>query len=93
MKRVIVPSPPFLRRAKRYAKKRPGSAEAIRDTLKLLAEDAFLPRLQTHKLKGRLSGSWACSAGFDLRIVFHFTEYEGAKAILLESVGSHDEVY
>lgn len=93
MKRVLVPSPPFLRKAKRVAKKSPGSAEAIRDTLKLLAEDTFHPSLQTHKLKGRLKGSWACSAGFDLRIIFHFTEIEGEKAILLESVGSHDEVY
>ena len=63
MKRVLVPSPPFLRKAKRIAKKPPGSAEAIRDTLKLLAEDTFHPSLQTQK------------------------------AILLESVGSHDEVY
>ncbi len=48
---------------------------------------------QTHKLKGPLKGSWACSAGFDLRIVFELTEYEGKKAILLASVGPHDEVY
>ena len=93
MKRVIVPSPPFLRQAKRVARKWPGSAEAIRDTLRLLAEDVFHPRLQTHKLKGPLKGSWACSVAFDLRIVFEFIEYEGKKAILLESVGPHDEVY
>ena len=93
MKRTLVPSPSFLRKARRAAKKWPGSAKSIRDTLKLLAEDAFHPRLQTHKLKGRLKGSWACSAAFDLRIVFEFTEYEGSKAILLESVGPHDEVY
>ena len=93
MKRIIVPTPPFIRRARRAAKKWPGSAEAIRETLKLLAEDPSHPRLQTHKLKGPLKGSWACSAGFDLRIVFQFTEYEGSKAILLESVGSHDDVY
>jgi len=61
--------------------------------LELLAEDAFLPRLRTRKLKGRLKGSWACSAGYDLRIVFKFVQYEGTEAILLETVGTHEEVY
>ena len=59
----------------------------------LLAEDAFHPQLQTHKLRGKLRGSWACSAGYDLRIVFRFVEHEGTEAILLETVGTHDEVY
>ena len=92
MKRLVY-SPPFLRRARRCAKKWPGSAEAIREALKLLAEDIFDSRLRTHKLKGPLTGSLACSAGFDLRIVFRLIEYEGSEAILLESVGSHDDVY
>jgi hypothetical protein len=59
----------------------------------LLAEDAFHRQLKTHKLKGRLVGSWACSAGYDLRMVFQFVQYKGAEAILLESLGTHDEVY
>lgn len=37
--------------------------------------------------------SWACSGGYDLRVVFSFTKYSGKPAILLESVGTHDEVY
>jgi len=49
--------------------------------------------LQTHKLTGKLKGSWACSASYDLRIVFKFVEHEGREAILLESVGTHEEVY
>jgi hypothetical protein len=28
-----------------------------------------------------------------LRIIFKFVEYEGGEAILLETVGTHDEVY
>jgi addiction module RelE/StbE family toxin len=68
-------------------------AEDLRATLELLAEDAFDPRLKTHKLKGDLSGSWACSLGYDLRIVFQFVDHEGAEAILLQTVGTHDEVY
>jgi mRNA-degrading endonuclease YafQ of YafQ-DinJ toxin-antitoxin module len=68
-------------------------AEHLRSALALLAEDVFHPKLKTHKLKGELGGSWACSAAHDLRIVFEFVQYEGAEAILLETVGSHDEVY
>jgi len=58
-----------------------------------LEEDAFHPLLRTHKLKGKLEGSWACSAGFDLRIVFSFASGEGSEAILLEAIGAHEEVY
>lgn len=43
---------------------------AIRATLVIMQEDAFDPRLGSHKLKGDLAGLWACSAGYDLRIVF-----------------------
>jgi len=50
---------------------------------------------ETHKLKGKLSGSWACSAGYDLRIVFDFVKAEKDKDddILLLAIGTHDEVY
>ncbi len=49
--------------------------------------------MKTHKLKGDLAGSWACSAGDDLRIVFEFVQHEGGEAILLQTVGTRDEVY
>jgi len=68
-------------------------AEDIKAALEFLSEDAYDSRLRTHKLKGKLEGSWACSAGYDLRIIFSFVEHEGAEAILLETVGTHDEVY
>lgn len=73
--------------------KNPQLTENIGMALELLAEDAFHPLLRTHKLKGKLEGSWACSAGYDLRIIFEFTQYEGSEAILLESIGTHQEVY
>lgn len=62
-------------------------------TLASLAADAFDPRLWTHKLKGDLADSWACSVAYDLRIVFQFVTHEGAEAILLLAIGTHDEVY
>lgn len=65
----------------------------IRGALERLAEDAFQPRLKTHKLKGKLEGSLACSAGHDLRILFRIVEHEGSEAILLQTMGTHEEVY
>jgi mRNA-degrading endonuclease YafQ of YafQ-DinJ toxin-antitoxin module len=82
-----------VRAAKRFVKRHPSVADDLRATLTLLEQDAFHPRLKTHKLMGDLEGSWACSAGYDLRIVFSFVEREGGEAILLETVGTHDEVY
>jgi len=46
--------------------------DAIRYCLNLIQEDAFDPRLRTHKLKGDLADCWACTAGYDLRIWRHF---------------------
>ena len=93
MRRRLLRSTAFVRAARRIIRKQPRVAEDIQAALELLSEDAFDPRLRTHKLKGKLEGSWACSAGYDLRIVFEFVQYEGAEAILLETVGTHEEVY
>jgi mRNA-degrading endonuclease YafQ of YafQ-DinJ toxin-antitoxin module len=93
VKRLLLPSSAFVRAAKRLTKRDPSSAAAIKAVLELLMEDAFHPHLRTHKLKGSLEGSWACSAGYDLRILFSFVQHEGAEAILLEVLGTHDEVY
>lgn len=93
MRRILLRSAAFLRAARRLAKKNPQAAAALGAALELLAEDAFHPALKTHKLKGEFAGSWACSAGYDLRIVFEFVQHEDAEAILLQTVGTHEEVY
>lgn len=93
MNRVLIQSPSFLRAAKRFVRKNPSAANALRSTLRFLAADAFDPRLRTHKLKGSLANSWASSAGHDVRIVFEFVQRGGEEAILLLSIGRHDEVY
>jgi len=49
--------------------------------------------LRTHKLKGALAGSWAASGGYDLRVVFRLAKHQGQPAIVLEAIGTHDEVY
>ena len=93
MKRVLLKSGAFIRTARRLVKKNPRLVDSILEVLNSLKSDAFDAPLKTHKLKGELAGSWACSAGYDLRIVFEFVEHEGAEAILLQSIGTHDEVY
>lgn len=93
MKRALLPTNAFSRSAKRLTRKNPESAEDLRLALGLLAEDVFDPKLKTHKLKGRLAGSWACPVGYDLRIVFQFVKHKGKEAILLEAAGTHGEVY
>jgi addiction module RelE/StbE family toxin len=93
VKRPLLKSSAFVRAAKRAVKKSPQLAEDLRSTLEQLAADAFHPQLRTHKLRGELEPAWACSAGYDMRIVFLFVDYEGSEAILLVSVGTHEEVY
>ena len=93
MRRLLLPSTAFVRSSRRFARKHPQLGPELQLTLELLAEDAFLPQLKTHKLKGKLASSWACSAGYDLRVVFQFVKHKGQHAILLEDVGTHDEVY
>ena len=70
--RTLVWSNTFIRTFKRVIKRQPDLRGDIEDTLRLLVKDPFVPQLETHKLKGKLSGSWACSVGYDLRIIFNF---------------------
>lgn len=74
-------------------RKHPNVVKDIQSALELLEEDAFHPKLRTHKLKGEFENSWACSAGYNVRLVFRFVEYEGKEAIPFETIGTHEEVY
>jgi mRNA-degrading endonuclease YafQ of YafQ-DinJ toxin-antitoxin module len=81
MRRLLLPSAAFMRAARRLMKKHPDESVSFQTALETLADDAFHPVLKTHKLKGDLAGSWACSAGYDLRIIFEFVERENNEAI------------
>jgi len=85
----------FVRAFKRVIKKNPHLCPDIEETLERLAENPYAPILATHKLKGKLSGLWACSAGYDLRIIFDFVKSENQteEDILLLGIGTHDDVY
>ncbi len=85
----------FVRAFKRYSRRHPDLIKDVEKTLRLLVEDPFAPPLETHKLKGKLSGSWACKVGYDFRIIFDFVKKEGVEEsdILLLEMGTHEEVY
>jgi mRNA-degrading endonuclease YafQ of YafQ-DinJ toxin-antitoxin module len=82
MKRVLLRSPAFARDLRSWLKANPEAGPSIQETLEQLSADASHPSLRTHKLRGKLARSWACGAG-----------YEGAEAILLQTLGTHDQVY
>jgi mRNA interferase YafQ len=69
-KRNLVLSKSFQKSYKKFIGKRPALKSLIQSALIKLEEDAFLPELKTHKLSGNLFGLYACSCGFDCRIIF-----------------------
>jgi len=89
----LIRSTAFVRSARKHIRRHPEQASDLFEAITQLTEDPFHPSLRTHKLTGVLAGSWACSAGYDLRILFKIVKQSGKPAILLESVGTHDEVY
>jgi mRNA-degrading endonuclease YafQ of YafQ-DinJ toxin-antitoxin module len=100
MRRRLIPSRPFLKKANRLVKGQPHVETALRDTLDRLEADVFDPSLRVHKLHGKLEGAWAANPTRDLRIVFRFVDEKGGAeagpdgaAILLAAVGTHREVY
>jgi len=74
--RTLIWGKTFAKAFKRTIKKHPTLKDDVEKTLRVLEKDPFNPQLETHKLKGKLSGTWACSVSFDLRIVFDFIKSE-----------------
>ncbi len=62
------------------------SGHNVPEKLEKLKQD---PRreLDAHKLKGKLDGKWACSLGYDLRLVYEIDD--GNKEIVVVAAGSH----
>jgi addiction module RelE/StbE family toxin len=93
--RELLWSSTFRRALRRIAKRQPHVVGDIEAALRLLQADPFAAQLATHKLKGRLAGTWSCSAGYDLRILFEFVRdpEKEVEALFLIEIGTHDEVY
>ncbi|MFM7181324.1 MAG: type II toxin-antitoxin system YafQ family toxin [Verrucomicrobiales bacterium] len=76
---------------KAFARLAPRDQRRVEAVLMLFMDQPFHPSLKNHALSGKLRGTRAFSAGYDLRIVY---EEEGGHAlVLLLNTGTHDEVY
>ncbi|MBI5325798.1 MAG: type II toxin-antitoxin system YafQ family toxin [Ignavibacteriae bacterium] len=95
MKRTLLKTNAFIKSAKDFISSHPEKGEIINNTLNSLSENLHEPKLKTHKLKGNLSGLYACSAGYDVRVIFEIIRDSntGVESILLEAIGTHEEVY
>lgn len=93
--RSLVLTPKFRRAFRKFVKRNRKLQETIEKTLEEMEREVFDPHLGTHKLSGELYGLWACSCGYDCRIVFALEQDEenGDEVIVLLDIGTHDEVY
>ena len=93
--RALVPTPKFRRAYRKFTRRNKRLREKIEETLEQMETDVFAAHLSTHKLSGTLFGLWACSCGYDCRIIFSLEtdDATGEEVILLLDIGTHDEVY
>ena len=94
-RKSLVLSKSFQKSFKKFVAKNPALKVLIEAALIKLEENAFVRELKTHKLSGNLFGLYACSCGYDCRIIFSVEKDNKSKteAILLIDIGTHDEVY
>lgn len=92
--RQLVISPKFRRAYRKFARRDHMLQQRIDDVLRQMQVDVFAPGLGTHKLSGALFGLWACSCGYDCRVIFSIErdENDDREVILLLDIGAHDEV-
>ena len=93
--RDLVLTAKFKRSFRKFARRDAILQKRIENALRKMKADVFAANLSTHKLSGELFGLWACSCGYDCRIVFSIEKDKGTgkEVILLLDIGTHDEVY
>lgn len=93
--RALVLTTKFKRAFRNAVRHNPRLQSRIEDVLRQMQANVFAASLGTHKLSGELSGLWACSCGYNCRIIFSLEtdEETGQEVILLLDIGTHDEVY
>ena len=91
----LVWSSKFTRTAKKLARRNRGLLDQLDAALRRLEAEPYHPALRTHKLSGDFAGCWACSVGYDIRIIIEFVQPKKGfeMEIHLLNVGTHDEVY
>ena len=85
----------FKRSFKRLTKNNNDLKSKIIETLELLQENPYNPKLKTHKLQGKLKNLFASIVEYDCRIIFTFTvnPENNDQVIALIDIGTHDNVY
>jgi len=93
--RTIRITPRNERAYRRYVRRDRKRRQCVADTLATLLANPWDQSLETHRLKGAHEGELSCSCGYDCRIIF--TIEPGSRPrfeeIVLQDVGTHDEVY
>ena len=62
----------------------------FREKMALFLKEPFDSQLRTHKLSGKLKGTWTFSINDDYRVLFEFIDDD---KVLLIDFGTHDDVY
>ncbi len=83
-------SPVFQKNYKRLFKHNSSRQILFQQKISLFLQDQFHPQLHTHKLSGNLKEFYSFSIEYDLRVLFYFAS---ENEIVLDNIGSHDEVY
>jgi len=93
--RKLVLSKSFEKSYRKFIRNNIALKSGIQEALRELEKDVFAAHLRTHKLSGNLYGLYACSCGYDCRIIFSVEKIKNSKTeiILLIDIGTHDEVY
>ncbi|MEY8717341.1 hypothetical protein [Francisella philomiragia] len=82
----------YIRKAKKFFKKRPELKDVYFDFLEILKENPFDQRLSTHQIyKKKVKNLYSSSLTGSYRI-FTIIEIKDDKATLVD-IGNHDEVY
>ncbi len=94
MRRLVL-TPKFGRSYRKFSRRDKKLRQHIDAALRQMEQDVFSPSLSTHKLSGTLFGLWACSCGYDCRIIFSVERVPelDEEVIVLLDIGTHDEVY
>ncbi len=66
----LIKSSHFSKKASKLLKSHPKFISIFQQTLTALSENPFSNQLRTHRLRGQLEGSFACSLTYEFRIIF-----------------------
>lgn len=88
--RTINFSTQFNHSLRKLSRKQPEIIAVLLEKVLLFNNEINHPSLKVHKLTGKLKEHWAFSIGYDLRIIFRYTN-DGN--ILFIDIGPHDQVY